>query len=201
MKVRKYDSEEEWLHAREGKITGTTAKEVMPKTRGEGYRAGFYKLIAARIAIPQDGENLMDRGKRLEEEAIDRFAKETKKKVVHTPFTLCERDEDPDIAYSPDGMIGEKEDVEVKCRDSAVHIQALLDQKVPSEYDSQIIQGFVVNEKLTKRHVIFYDPRSPKDFFYITVSRKDVQKEVDEYLALERQALAKIAEIEEKLTF
>lgn len=201
MKIKKFTSEEAWLDARRGMITGTNAKEVMPKTRGEGFRTGYYELIAARLAIPHDGENVMDRGKRLEEEAIERFNKETGKKAVHTPFTLCVREDNPDIGYSPDALIGKTEDVEVKCRSSATHIEVLLSEKIPSEHMSQIIQGFVVNDKLKKRHVVFYDPRFPVDFHYITVKREEVQKEVDEYLALEKQALERIKEIEARFTF
>jgi hypothetical protein len=47
----------------------------------------------------------MDRGKRLEDEAIERFAKETGKKV-NTDLVLWMRDDDENIAVSPDGSIG-----------------------------------------------------------------------------------------------
>lgn len=201
MKIRTFKDEQSWLEAREGKITGTSAKDVLPKARGEGYRAGFYKLIAARIAVPADGENVMDRGHRLEDEAIDRFSKETGKKVKHTPFTLCERDDEPMISYSPDGMIGVTADVEVKCRNSAAHIEAILTGKIPSEYESQIIQGFVVNEKLKTRYMVFYDPRCPKDLFYLTITRKEMKEKIAEYLDLEREVIKKVLEIENQFTF
>ena len=201
MKVLTFNNEEEWLAAKAGRITGTNCKDVMPKERGSGKRAGFYDLIAKRVALPPDGENVMDRGLRLESEALNRFAKETGKKVVHTQYTLCIRDDNPDIGYSPDGMIGKTEDVEAKCRNSAAHIEVILTKEIPSEYKSQIIQGFVVNEKLRKRHLVFYDPRCPKDFFYITVSRKDFEKEIEKYLEIEKQALKEIKNIEMELTF
>lgn len=200
MKVIKFATEAEWLDARVGRITGTTAKDVMPKVRGEGYRAGFYTLIAEQVAVPHNGENVMDRGKRLEEEAIERFNKETGKKAKYE-LVLCVRDDNDAIAYSPDALIGKTEDVEVKCRSSALHLEAWMTQKVPSEYESQIIQGFVVNDSLKTRYMAFYDPRMPLDFFYITIERKDVQKKVDEYLTLEKEVLAKIEQIKIELTF
>ena len=58
------------------RITGTRLKDLVVK-RGTGRKIGFYELIAERIAIPPSGENVMDRGKRLEDEAVERFAKET----------------------------------------------------------------------------------------------------------------------------
>lgn len=199
--VKTYNTEEEWLEARRGKITGTVSSELTPKVRGEGYRAGFYKILAERISIPEDGENRMDRGLRLEGEAIDRFNKETGKKAKHTQYTLCWRDDDPDIAYSPDAMIGKTQDVEVKCRNSAVHIEVFLTQQYPKEYTSQVIQAFVVNDTLKTRYLVFYDPSCPKDFFYFTITRASLKKEIAEYLKMEREALVKMKEIEDKLTF
>ena len=208
MKITTYKSEEEWLDGRRGRITGTTAKDVMPKERGTGPRAGFYAIVAERVALPATDENVMDRGHRLEEEAILRFNEETGKKFKQVQFTICERDDESSIAYSPDGLpegyenydcIGE--DVEVKCRNSAAHIEAILTGKIPSIYESQIIQGFVVNENLQTRYMVFYDPRCPKDLFYIEINRKDMQEEIEEYLKFERIALEKIAEIEQQLTF
>ena len=200
MKIFTFETEEAWKEARRGKITGTKVGSLLSK-RDRKPLVGYYELIAERIALPPDGENVMDRGKRLEDEAIERFAKETRKKVKHTQWVLCERDDEPLIAYSPDGMIGKTEDVEVKCRNSAAHIEAMMIKAVPSEYRPQIIQGFVVNDKLKTRYMVFYDPRCPKDFFYLTIHRKDVQKEIDEYMELERRVLAEIAEIEQQLTF
>ncbi len=199
-KIYKFDSDEAWAQARLGKVTGTKALDVMPKARGEGLRSGFYDLIAERVALPPDGENRMDRGHRLEREAVERFAKETGKKVTYEKV-LCVREDNEDIAYSPDALIGKTEDVEIKCLASGRHIEAWITKKVPKEYESQVIQGFCVNDKLQTRFICFYDPRMPKDFFYLTVKREDVQPKVTEYLALEREALAQIKIYEDQLTF
>ena len=74
--IQKFQDKEEWLNARAGKITGSKLKDLIVK-RGTGEKKGFYQLIADRVAIAPDGENPMDRGTRLEEEAIERFVKET----------------------------------------------------------------------------------------------------------------------------
>ncbi len=172
----------------------------MPKARGEGLRSGFYDLIAERVALPPSNEPSMARGLRLEEEAVKRFAKETGKKVTYEKV-LCVREDNEDIAYSPDALIGKTEDVEIKCLASGRHIEALLTKKIPKEYESQVIHGFCVNDSLKTRYICFYDPRMPKDFFYLTVKREEVQEKVDEYLALEREALKQIALYESALTF
>jgi predicted phage-related endonuclease len=199
MQIQVFNDEQAWLDARVGRITGTRAKDTINK-RGGAPKAGFYQLIAERVALPANGENAMDRGHRLEDEAVQRFTKETKKKV-NTDLAIWFRDDNEDIAVSPDGRIGQTEAVEVKCLNSAAHIEAILTKEIPSEYEYQALQYFVVNDKLKKLYVVFYDPRMPRDFFYITLHRKDVQEKVTALLEAEREALRQIAEIEKLLTF
>jgi predicted phage-related endonuclease len=199
MKTEKFADREEWLAARPGRITGTRAGSLLSKRDKKPLKA-FYELIAERVAIPHDGENVMDRGLRLEDEAIERFKTETGKKV-NTDLVICSRDEESNISYSPDGLIGKTEDVEVKCLNSAAHIEAFLTKEIPAEYEGQIIQGFVVNDKLKTRYMVFYDPRMPRDFFYLTIKRPDLQDKITEYLEMEREVLRQAVEIEKLLTF
>lgn len=199
MKILTFKSKDEWLQARRGRMTGSLIAIVFSK-RDKKYLKGYYQLIADRVALPPSGENAMDRGIRLEDEALARFAKETGKKV-NTDLVLCVRDDNENIANSPDGLIGKTEAVEVKCLNSASHIEAYLTKKVPGEYQGQVLQYFIVNDSLKKLYFVFYDPRMPKDFFYIEVKRKEVQKDVDVYLELERKLLDEVAQLESELTF
>lgn len=199
MKVIKFDEESKWLDYRKGKITGTRLKDLILK-RATKPKKGFYEIIAERIALPPTNESAMDRGHRIEEEAIERFEQESGKKV-NKDLVIWEREDDSNIAISPDGYIGKIEAVEVKCLNSASHIEAWLTQEIPSEYEAQVIQYFIVNDSLKKLYFVFYDPRMPKDIFWIEVTRKEVQEKVEEYLDLEKEALAKIKEIEDQLTF
>lgn len=199
MKTLRFDNEEEWLEARKGKITGTRLGSLLSK-RDRTPLKGYYEIIAERVALPATNEFAMDRGKRLEDEAVERFVKETKKKVDNE-LIIWHRDEDENIAISPDGAIGKTEALEVKCLSSASHIEAWLTKQIPSEYEYQVLQYFIVNDKLKKLYFLFYDPRMPKDFFYLTVNRKDVQQKVEEYLQLEKDVLIQITAIEEQLTF
>ncbi len=199
MKVQKFKTEEEWLEARRGRITGTRLKDLVSK-RGNGYKMGYYELIAERVALPPSEENAMDRGKRLEDLAMERFVKETGKKVSNE-LVLWHRDDDENIAVSPDGSIGKTEAVEVKCLSSALHIKAWLTKQIPDDYEMQVMKYFIVNEKLKKLYFVFFDPRMPKDFFFLEVERAGVAERAEEYLALEKQVLAEVAKIEQNLTF
>ena len=80
MITQTFNSEQEWLDARRGRITGTRLKDLILK-RSTKPKQGFYEIIAERIAIPASEENVMDRGHRLESEALEMFEKETGKKV------------------------------------------------------------------------------------------------------------------------
>ena len=122
MKILHFSNETSWLDARRGRITGTRLKDLINK-RGGAPKIGYYELIAERIALPASQENAMDRGHRLEVDGIERFEKETGKKVNKELVMIC-RDDNENIAYSPDGFIGKTEDVEVKCLSSARHIEA-----------------------------------------------------------------------------
>lgn len=200
MQIITFENEEAWLAGREGKITGTVAKDVIT-IKGTTKKKGYWELISKRVALPATDENPMERGRELEKEAIVLFAKETGKKV-NADLILCVSDEDPNIAYSPDGLIGETEDIEVKCLNSATHIEALITQKVPTDYNFQILQAFIVNPKLQTRYIVFYDPRiEAKPLFWIEVKREDVQEEVEKYLAEELRIIKEIEEIVNKLTF
>ncbi len=200
MKIKTFDNEEAWLEARRGKITGTRLKDLVSKRKDAGKKIGFYEIIAERVAIPASEENVMDRGHRLEEEALVRFAKETGKKVSNE-LVIWYREDDENIAISPDGSIGKTAAAECKCLSSARHLEAWHTKEIPDEYKMQRLQYFIVNDQLKTLYFIFYDPRMPIDLFWIEVNRKDVEEEVKEYLELERQVLAEIAELEKQLTF
>lgn len=201
MKVKKFSDEASWMEARRTKITGSRLKGII-SLRG-GNKIGYYELIAERLALPATNENPMDRGHRLEEEAIERFMEETGKKVDNS-LVIWERDDNESIAISPDGFIGETEAVEVKCLASARHIEAFLmgEHFIPDEYEFQVLQYFIVNDKLQKLYFVFYDPRlSVKDFFYRTIERKEIKEDIKKYLEYQRKTLEEVNNIVNSLTF
>lgn len=199
MKKLIFETREDWLEARKTKITGSKLKNIVVK-RGTGQKIGYYELIAERLAMPGAEEDPKERGSRLEEEAIQRFEEETGKKV-DASLTLWIRDDNESIALSPDGSIGSKEAVEVKCLSSARHIQAFF-EKIPNEHMDQVYQYFIVNEDLEQLHFCFYDPRLQyKDFFFFTVTRDEVKEKAEEYLQYQRNVLESVNQIVKELSF
>jgi hypothetical protein len=169
-------------------------------------KKAFYELIAEKVATEPEGENPMDRGQRLEPEAIARFIKETGKKI-DTSLVMWQSEENENIAVSPDGFVPAKngkikEAVEAKCLSSASHIEAWLTKTIPEDYESQKLQYFVVNPNLEILHFVFYDPRIPaKDYFVLTFNRKELQSEIDYYLDYEKRTLEAVAQAVTELTF
>lgn len=178
--MKKHDVEQrsdEWHHLRKGKMRGTMLKSIMgtPKARQEA----LYELIAERLTIGvDDGENPMERGIRLEEDAISTFELETGLTVER--IGLVENDENANIAYSPDGLIGDEEDVEVKCQGGKNHVKMWLTNKIPDDYEWQVVQAFVVNPKLKKRYFVGYNPDiSIHPIHIIEVTREEIAVQIE----------------------
>lgn len=206
MNIEQYETREEWMDGRRGRVTGSTLKDLVVK-RGTEKKVGFYRLIAERIAAARsDEDSPMDRGTRLEEAAIARLTEDTGISF-DTSLVIWSREDNRNIAISPDGFAKGTDGVvrvaaEVKCLSPELHIKAWLTQKVPSEYWEQVLQYFAVNDALELLYFVLYDPSIPaKEFFYIEVTRAEVQDEVTYVLDYQRQELAEIDEAVLQLTF
>jgi len=166
-----------WLHKRKGVITGTVLKSIMGTPRAK--QEAIYETIAQRLTVGVDNgeENPMDRGTRLEPDAISAFEFETGKVVERIGF--AESEENPLIANSPDGLIGETEAIETKCPGGKNHVKMWLTNEVPDEYEWQVVQYFVVNEKLEKLYFVGYNPDIPvHPLHIIEVKREDIKLDI-----------------------
>ena len=199
MKKISFETEEEWMEARKGKITGSTLGDVIT-LRGNGKKVGYWQLLADRLSIAPDEENPLDRGHRLEEEAMARFEKETGKEV-DASLLMWVRDDNESIAISPDGIIGEYECVEIKCLKSAKHLEAYFTQKIPDEYYYQVLQYFIVNDSLETLYFVMYDPRVlVKDYFVLTMTRAELGEEITKFLEYQRVTIEEINRMTNELT-
>lgn len=193
---------QEWADYRKGKISGTMLGELYSK-RGTR-KIGFYELIAEQLSLDPDDENRMDRGLRLEEEAIELFEKTTNKKVKRVG--ICVHDKYPKVINSPDGLIKNQdkytEAIEIKCLSPARHIQAIVENKVPAEFEAQKIQYFIVNPDLEKLYFVFYDPRiATVPYHVIEVTREELGDLPEKYLQFQLEQLKEIDSIMERLAF
>jgi len=92
---------------------------------------------------------------------------------------------------SPDGLVGDKGLVEIKCPNTATHIETLIKQTIPSKYLTQMMWQMACTGRQWCDFVS-YDPRLPESMqmFVKRVERdeaviKDLEKEVVEFLTTE----------------
>lgn len=201
-----FETKEEWLKARKGRITGTGLGDITPKVRGEGKKIGFYQLAADKLTIEEEGdidESDMERGTRLEPEALEVFAKKIGKKV-DTGLKLWVRSDEQSLAVSPDGTIGKKAAVDTKCLGSARHLEAFVTQRLPSDYEMQKLEYFIVNDDLETLYFAFYDPRFISEklkFFVLEFHRKDLEEDIKKYTEIAKQELKLIEALVAEFTF
>jgi putative phage-type endonuclease len=205
MKILEHEQNtQEWLEARKGKITGSKLGDIVVK-RGTKRKIGFYELLADKLSIDSiEEEDARERGHRLEPEALEEFARITGKKVEKVG--LCVSDFNPNIATSPDGVIknGRKytEQCEVKCLSTPKYLQAYFEKEIPSDYEFQKLQAFIVNEDLEKLYFIFYDPRvTAKPIFWIEVTRDEVAEDIITYRKYQEDVLKDVELLAEEFAF
>jgi YqaJ-like viral recombinase domain len=168
---------EDWFAYRKGKISGTMLGDLYSK-RGTR-KIGFYEIIAQRLAVDPDSENRMDRGLRLEEDAIKAYTEKTGHEVERVG--ICVHSDYPQIIQSPDGLVKKNGKyvgaVEAKCLSSARHLQAVIENKIPPEFEAQKCQYFIVNPDLEWLDFVFFDDRiASVPLHIIRVTRDDVDK-------------------------
>lgn len=143
----------------------------------------------------------MDRGHRCEPEALELFSKEMGiDEIDTTQFWIS--DDHEDIALSPDGVVDRETAIEVKCLSAAKHLQAFFEKKIPSDYEFQVLQYFIVNPDLQTLYFVFYDPRvTAKPLHWIEVKREEVEDDVATYLQFQLDTLKDIEALVEQLAF
>lgn len=201
MKVKKYETNEQWLADRPGLITGSKLGDVVT-LRGNSKKIGYYQLIADRLAVDDGSVDGMDRGHELEVAAIEALEEATGIKFIKS-LEMWVSDENPGMAYSPDGYTEDYTiTAEAKCLSSARHIEIVVEGKIPSVYLPQMYQSFIVNEKQQTHYLVSYDPRiTAHPVHYIVTHREDIENELNFYRDYQTNVLEEIDTIVENLSF
>jgi putative phage-type endonuclease len=167
-----------WKALRLGKVTASRVADVVAKTKS-GYstsRANYAaQLIAERLTgTPAESYSnaAMQHGTETEPEA--RAAYEYYQGVRVQEVAFVEHPTIDQAGCSPDGMVGDDGLVEIKCPNTATHLDTLLGQAVPGKYDTQI-QFQLACTGRTYCDFVSYDPRMPENMrlFIKRVERDD----------------------------
>lgn len=184
---------EAWHQARLGKVTASRVADVIARTK-TGYSASRANYMAELIAERLSGARTegftnaaMAWGTEKEPEARAAYSFMRDVDVVEVGFI-----DHPTIAMtgaSPDGLVGEDGMLEIKCPNTATHLDTLLGGVVPAKYVSQM-QWQMACAGRQWCDFASYDPRLPEPMrlFIQRVPRDDAflseaEKEVSTFLA------------------
>lgn len=189
-----------WKALRLGKVTASRVADVVAKTKS-GYsasRANYAaQLIAERLTgTPAESYTnaAMQHGTETEPEArsaYEFYQGVSVKEVAFVPHPSIDQ-----AGCSPDGLIEDDGLIEIKCPQTATHLETLLGQGVPGKYETQI-QFQLACTGRSYCDFVSYDPRMPENMrlFIKRVTRDD--KRIAE---LESEVAAFLLELAVKLS-
>jgi putative phage-type endonuclease len=156
----------EWFQARCGKATASRIADAIARTKtGWGASRANYmaELIAERLTgspAERFTNAAMQWGVDTEGEARMAYGLSTGDDVIEVGF--IDHPALPMSGASPDGFVGDLGLVEIKCPNTATHIETLIGQTIPSKYETQMLWQMACTGRRWCDFVS-YDPRMPDD--------------------------------------
>ena len=133
---------DEWFTIRIGKVTASRVADVIAKTK-TGYSATrdnyMAQLVCERLT-GQKGESFSNAAMQhgTDTEPLARAAYEALRDVLVDEVGFVPHPSIIMAGASPDGLVGDDGLLEIKCPNTATHIETLLSQSVPGKYNTQM---------------------------------------------------------------
>jgi predicted phage-related endonuclease len=191
---------QDWYEARLGKATASRFKDILA-TIGKG-EAAARRNYRAQIVVERLTGNTPDRfnsaamewGSETEELAKTIYMMKTDIAVEDAGFY-----QHPTIAAgaSPDGLIGTDGLLEIKCRNTANHIETLKTGYVPLEYIPQI-QGQLWLTSRKWCDFVSFDPDMPEN---AQIFIRRINREEEYIQRLERQVITFLKEVDADVNY
>jgi putative phage-type endonuclease len=188
-----------WFQARLGKATGSRIADIVAKTK-TGYSTSRENYTAQLICERMTGKvaesysnSAMQWG--TETEPLARAAYEVKTGLTVNQIGFVDHPSILMTGASPDGLVGESGMIEIKCPNTATHIETLLSGKVPTKYLTQMTWQMCC----TGRHwtdFVSYDPRLPEN---LQLFIKRVEYDPKYAAELEQEVIKFLDEVEQKI--
>jgi putative phage-type endonuclease len=183
-----------------GKATASRIADIIAKTKS-GYSTSrdnyMAQLICERLTqTPTDGFTNSAMAWGTETEPLARKAYEA---LTFTDVVEVSMIDHPTIAMagaSPDGLVSNGGLVEIKCPNTATHIDTLLTQKVPSKYITQMQWQMACTDRLWCDFVSF-DPRLPT---HLQLFVKRIERDAEFILETEAEVKKFLSEVLVKIT-
>lgn len=182
-----------WFEARIGKVTASRVADVLAKTKS-GYSASRDNYMAQLVCERLTGQKAegftnaaMQHG--TETEPLARAAYEALKDVLVDEVGFVPHPSIQMAGASPDGLVADDGLIEIKCPNTATHIDTLLSETVPTKYYTQMqfqlaCTGrewcdFVSFDNRLPQELQLFVKRVPRDDTYI----KLMEAEIVQFLA------------------
>jgi len=188
-----------WFEARIGKVTASKVADVIAKTQS-GYaasRANYMAQLICERLTGQKGESFSNAAMQhgTDTEPLARAAYEALQDVLVDEVGFVPHPTIDMAGASPDGMVGEDGLIEIKCPNTATHIETLLNQSVPGKYNTQMqFQMACTGRKWCD--FVSFDNRLPEELqlFVTRVPRDEVFIRL-----IESEIVQFIAELDDKI--
>lgn len=193
---------EEWFAARLGRVTASRVADVMAKTRS-GYAASrqnyMMELLCQRLTGRQQESfcsAAMQRGTELEPVARSAYEVATGNMVeecglvVHPCISM--------FGASPDGLVGDDGLLEIKCPNTAQHVEFLRTGKPDTKYQWQMLAQMACTDRQWCDFVS-YDDRLPEPLAYRCVRFERDEARIAEMLDEIRQFLSELDSLEHEM--
>lgn len=192
---------DDWFAARLGKVTASRISDVVAKTKTgpSASRANYMaQLIVERMtgkptesysnSAMQWGTDTEPLARAAYEMATDTIVDEVGF-VEHESLSMC--------GASPDGLVGDKGLIEIKCPNTATHIETLINGTIDNKYMLQMQWQMACTDRDWCDFVSF-DPRMPEP-----LQLKIIRVPMNEMLVvdLENQVEQFLNEVQEKVKF
>ena len=190
----------EWFAVRCGKLTASRMADATAQTKtgwGASRKILMAQLVAERLTgqVTESFSNAaMQWGTDTEPEARASYEFYQGVDVVEVGFV--DHPHIPMTGASPDGLVGDGGMVEIKCPNTATHLDTLLTGKIPTKYIKQMQWQMSCAER-NWCDFVSYDQRMPEEM-KLFVSRLEFDLSLD--CELEKQAREFLHELNEKVT-
>jgi len=189
----------EWFAQRLGKVTASRVADVIAKTK-TGYSTSrdnyMAQLVCERMTntVAESFTNsAMQHG--VDTEPLARAAYEAHADVLVDEVAMITHPTIEDAGASPDGLVGDDGLLEIKCPNTATHIDTLLTQTVPGKYIMQMQWQMACTGRKWCDFVSF-DPRLPTE---LQLFVKRINLDTDYVAMLEKEVVQFLTELDGKI--
>ena len=188
---------EEWFSARLGKVTASRVADVLAKIKsGESASRKNYKMeLVVQRLTGKAGESFTNAAMEwgTEQEPFARMAYEAHTSTFVKEEGFVDHPTIEGFGCSPDGIVGEGL-IEIKCPNTANHIETVLENKAPSKYIPQMqCQMACTGAKWCD--FVSFDPRVPEDLQLLVVRVERDQEYIDSMEVEVKQFLSEVLDL------